>query len=105
MKRVEGPQTPYEVYCYACQASFALGTRNCVHCGGRLASGETPRAPELGTSISPVPAGPGGAGPPTDAEEGEESPTVGMLRRLGGGMLWFIIVVAVTISRMCSEGG
>ncbi len=35
-KRFDGPQTPFEVYCYSCQSSFAAGTRRCVHCGGRL---------------------------------------------------------------------
>ncbi len=36
MKRHEGPQTPYEVYCYNCRVTAATGTSRCVHCGGRL---------------------------------------------------------------------
>ncbi len=36
MKRHEGPQTPYEVYCYHCRVTAAMGTSRCVHCGGRL---------------------------------------------------------------------
>jgi len=32
----EGPRTPYEVYCHHCKTSFAMGTRNCIHCGARL---------------------------------------------------------------------
>ncbi len=36
MKRHEGPQTPYEVYCYNCRVTAAAGTSRCVHCGGRM---------------------------------------------------------------------
>ena len=32
----DGPKTPYEVYCPHCRVTFAVGTRRCVHCGGRL---------------------------------------------------------------------
>ena len=39
MKRHEGPQTPYEVYCYHCRVTAAVGTSRCVHCGGRLSGG------------------------------------------------------------------
>ena len=35
--QVEGPQTPYEVFCPRCQVSFPVETRKCIHCGGRLA--------------------------------------------------------------------
>ena len=31
-----GPQNPYEVYCYQCNVSAPVGTRHCLHCGGRL---------------------------------------------------------------------
>jgi hypothetical protein len=27
---------PYEVRCYRCSCSFAPGTKQCLHCGGRL---------------------------------------------------------------------
>ncbi len=36
MERHEGPQTPYEVYCYNCRVTAAAGTSRCVHCGGRM---------------------------------------------------------------------
>ena len=31
-----GSQNPYEIYCYRCNVTAPSGTRNCVHCGGRL---------------------------------------------------------------------
>ncbi len=36
MELIEGPQTPFEVYCYDCHVTFPVGTRRCVHCGRRL---------------------------------------------------------------------
>lgn len=37
--RVDGPQTPYEVYCYSCRVSFPVGTKRCLHCGGPVGRG------------------------------------------------------------------
>jgi hypothetical protein len=34
----EGPQTPFEVYCHRCKVTFAVGTKRCIHCGGRIGS-------------------------------------------------------------------
>jgi len=34
--QASGPQNPYEVYCYQCNVSAPVGTRRCLHCGGRL---------------------------------------------------------------------
>jgi hypothetical protein len=94
-RRREGPQTPYEVYCYQCQASFALGTRNCVHCGSRLARSEVP----LETVMGPGPS------PGTEGSEGaDESPVVSMVRRLSGATLWLVFVLVALLARMC-EGG
>ena len=33
----DGPQTPYEVFCHTCRVTFPVGTKACLHCGGRLA--------------------------------------------------------------------
>lgn len=84
-RRQEGPQTPFEVYCYHCQASFALGTRNCVHCGRRM--GGAPKVPEalLSTEV------------PEAATAAE--PSVG--RRIGGISLWVLIAVGAALTRMC----
>jgi hypothetical protein len=32
----DGPETPYEVYCARCRVTFPVGTKYCVHCGGRI---------------------------------------------------------------------
>ena len=44
MKRIEGPQTPFEVYCAHCKVTFPIGTRQCLHCGGRVISPDRQRA-------------------------------------------------------------
>lgn len=87
MDRIEGPQTPYEVYCYHCQVTFAAGTRRCVHCGRRL--GSRGRAEAAGLEASEVP---------------EDVAEPGLGRRLGGMSLWVLIAIGAALSRMCAEG-
>jgi hypothetical protein len=86
MERVEGPQTPYEVYCYDCRVTFAAGTRRCVHCGGRVGS----------RAAGPVLAG------ATQLPDDPTEPSIG--RRLGGMSLWLLLAVGAALSRMCAEG-
>ena len=77
MERHEGPQTPFEVYCYDCRVTFAAGTSRCVHCGGRL-GGRAKR---------------GGAEVITELPDGEVGqPRIA--RRLGGMSLWVLIALA-----------
>jgi hypothetical protein len=90
MQRAEGPQTPFEVYCYNCKATFALGTRRCVHCGHRL--GRQARSAEGDARPEPLEA----------AEEGIAEPS--LARRIGGTSLWVLIAIAAAASRLCAEG-
>ncbi len=93
MERREGAQTPYEVYCYSCKASFAVGTRKCVHCGGRLAGAEGPGPLEaLGTADE------GLSGSEADMDA---SPVLAIVRRLSGAALWVVFVVLAMLARMC----
>ena len=91
-----GPQTPYEVHCYNCQTSFAVGTKQCVHCGGRI--GRSPlRERVADASMRPAPG-------PIDAElaEEEESPAeMSIGRRLGGLAVWIVLVLGATVMRLC----
>jgi hypothetical protein len=34
--QVESTESPYEVRCERCRVTFPVGTRRCVHCGGRI---------------------------------------------------------------------
>ncbi len=79
----------YEVRCHRCNTSFALGTRRCVHCGGRLgrqARMEIPARPDA---------------------LGEEEQLSGPSRAIRA-MVWAIsltIALAGTLFRMCGEAG
>lgn len=88
MERVEGPQTPFEVYCDDCQVTFAAGTPRCVHCGRRLGGRTRRSAATLQTEMPP------------DGDIAE--PSLG--RRLGGMSLWVLIAIGAALSRMCAEG-
>lgn len=90
MELREGPQTPFEVYCYHCHVTFAAGTRRCVHCGARL--GDRPGPPGL---FAP----PEASGDLADADAAELS--VG--RRLGGASLWVLLALGAVVLRMCAE--
>lgn len=92
MERREGPQTPYEVYCYNCRVTFAAGTRNCIHCGQRLGKSRTPPDPT------------GATAPPTLDDLDTEAIDTSPLRRAGGISLWVLIAVGAAIARMCGEG-
>ncbi len=87
MDRYEGPQTPFEVYCYTCRVTFASGTSRCVHCGGRL-GGRAQRGEA--TVVTELP----------DGDVAEPS----IVRRLGGMSLWVLIALGAALSRMCGEG-
>ena len=83
MERIEGPQTPFEVYCHHCQASFAVGTKRCLHCGRRL--GARGGASPEGVMVEPQ-----------DLVEGAE-PALG--RRLGGMSLWVLLAIGAAPRR------
>ena len=93
MDRVEGPQTPFEVYCFSCRVTFPTGTRRCVHCGGPIGR----RSPRI--SASPQDLSELAAALPVEEEApAEPSPA----RRIGGLSLWILLALGAALSRMCS---
>ena len=116
---------PFEVYCPRCDVTFPVGTKRCVHCGGRTVSSGQPRMPGTirtggysegsgtGASEAPQPIewqpDPGLQLPEYDAEGRElemddESPTIArsLIRSLGG-LIWVIALVAFSLARNCSD--
>ena len=100
MKQHE-PLTPYEVWCPKCRVTFAIGTRQCIHCGGRLGkrgsarsfgrsrmqTAETPEIPEM---------------PEMAVEElPDETPRV----RFSPMTLLWIILIAGTFAQRACQGG
>ena len=88
--RPEGPQSPFEVYCYDCRTTFPVGTRQCVHCGGRLGDRKRSRIPALPHPLESL-----------EVEE-NEAPEPRFGRKLGGLSLWVLLAVGAVISRLCA---
>jgi hypothetical protein len=94
MERVEGAQTPYEVYCFRCRVTFPSEARRCVHCGGRLfAHGE-----RAGMDGEPVLSAPGLRVPP--GEDPSEGPGLAM-RRFGGLAIWVLVALSAILNSLC----
>jgi len=86
----------HEVRCQQCGAGFAVGTRRCVHCGGRLGKrGATPSPaydlPEPG--VEDVDA---------TEETGAEGRRGGLMSLLPG-LAMAAIVIATSILRTCGD--
>ncbi len=94
MDRVEGPQTPFEVYCFSCRVTFPTGTRRCVHCGGPIGR----RSPRV--SASPQILSKLGVELPAEEEAPAESSPA---RRIGGLSLWILLALGAALTRLCSS--
>jgi hypothetical protein len=85
---VEATTPPFEVRCAACNCSFAAGTKQCVHCGGRLGAGLD--APFLRAAAGRADEGDPEAGGPWSGK---------LLLYVATG----VVAVAAQMMRACSE--
>lgn len=85
--QLEGPQTPYEVLCRRCQVSFPVGTRHCVHCGGRIGR---ERLALPSTSADPL---------PDEFGEQEVAPRSRFLSPFT--VMWLLLALAGALYRQC----
>jgi len=87
-----GPQNPYEIYCYQCHVTAPVGTRRCVHCGGRLSKQQRQLDPVMGMPFE-------------ESVEEDEAP-VDLQRRLGNNLpmaaVWILLVIGGSIYRLCN---
>jgi hypothetical protein len=85
-----GPQSPYEVYCYACNVTAPFGNRNCVHCGGRLSDSRVQPSTVLSA--------------PFEGLDDEDTLGAGALR-LGGispmTVIWILLFIGGSFYRLC----
>jgi len=101
--------TQYEVYCRQCRVSFPVGTRVCMHCGGR--TGQRPAAGDPDTT--PQEHGP----PPPElfpmfetespqpiGEDSEEETPGRSPSRIVMGVVWVLVAIVGSIYRVCSGG-
>jgi len=91
MERDEGPQTPFEVYCFNCRVTFPVGTRRCVHCNAPIGRRNPQIAQQLAAELA--------AELPAE-EEAPAEPSTG--RRIGGLSLWILLGLGAALTRMCS---
>lgn len=91
----------YEVRCPTCDVSAPLGTRRCMHCGGPMIEGGavvlSGRAPE---SLQEVILRHERAGGDDAIEEEQAAPRSGFSR--GVGLLWILMLIAVSVYRQCA---
>ena len=102
----------YEVWCHACNVTFPVGTRVCLHCGGRTRP-EPPsfrrgvREPEIVLADPRFAAGPQemrGLELPGQADESaEEEPGRRSMLRTAMTVLWMILLIAGYAWRTCSS--
>ena len=105
--------SPYEVRCSSCDVSFPVGTRSCMHCGGRTGSSPWNAGPAPPDLLERYDAREGGetefpqVSPEPEPFEGEESaPRGGIRGRLNAGvsLIWIVLAVGFSIMRACGEG-
>ena len=86
--QANGPQNPYEVWCYQCNVTAPADARRCVHCGGRLSAQGSAPAEKL----------PHGFDGEVAANEGPiRSRTISPMT-----VIWVVVAIAVTLQRMCN---
>lgn len=96
---------PYEVRCHACNVSFPIGTKSCIHCGDRIGGslfriGHDPGDPDLADirEYEVVER--------TETETAEAEPLErGGFFRFGVTALWVLIAIVSAAVRSCQEGG
>ena len=94
--QTQDSRTPYEVHCPRCDVTFPVGTRHCLHCGGRLPR-ERGKLPETQMSFET------GMG----FEEGEDPPEDERPRRSPFSpvaLVWVLLFVGGTLYRACTSG-
>jgi len=106
--------TRFEVRCPSCNVSFPVGTRRCVHCGGRTGeslgarvSGLRSSQPELveepPRSWSPIDYD-GGESPLDEVDEEAGDPRGSILRR-SFTLIWVVLLIGISVIRACMEDG
>jgi len=100
--RTASESREFEVYCPNCRVTFPVGTRRCLHCGGRV--GPRTSGMEL-REAQPLAREHFMGLESAEAEEEEGSPAIGKARRIGSVVMWIVIALAAAVSRFCTGDG
>ena len=97
----------YEVRCPSCNVSFAVGTRRCVHCGGRTAAAGMGPSPSLRQDLGKYRMD---SAPEPDPmvlepalEEADETRSSSPFR-LGMSGIWIMLAIVGSMYRVCFGG-
>ena len=116
LDRAGSSASAYEVRCDACDVSFPLGTKRCIHCGGRTGPGsifqaqiapdpQVVFAPTMEREPDPFPGVATETEEPVDLLEGlpeERNQPRGSIFRAFGNLSWFLIIAALYLYRSCA---
>jgi len=92
------PDAPFEVHCGHCRVTYPVGTRRCVHCGGR--TGPTSDAPTARLGAPPDDGGDDGGG--DGAFEIEPEPIARPRGFSPLTLVWIALVVGGYAVRACT---
>ncbi len=84
--------TQHEVRCLQCDVSFPVGTKRCLHCGGRVGARKEP-PPARGRILFDV----------EEAEEADESPVPRPIIRKTVASIWLLLALAASLYRVCAS--
>ena len=88
-----GPQNPYEVYCYQCNVTAPVGTRRCIHCGGRLSGARDSQRAAFTDLLAGASSEANEGGEELDGSIGSNAPKVAM---------WILLAVGGVFFRLCN---
>ena len=86
-----GAQNPYEIYCYQCNVTAPLGTRKCIHCGGRLSGSRVQPSAMLSMPAEVL---------EEEASLGDDMPRLGGISPMT--IIWVLIFIGGSFYRLCN---
>ena len=89
--QAEAPRTPYEIHCARCRVTFPVGTKRCLHCGGRLTRDRMPQNVVFPPALE-MP------GEFPDEEASRRSSRISPIT-----VLWIVAALGVAIQRACAS--
>ena len=91
--------TPYEVLCHHCNVTFPVGSKRCIHCGGRLGRRTESRrlSLEMATPFQTTESF-------QEEETAEEAEPQKRSSFMPAALLWALLFAGMSIHRACSSG-
>ena len=99
----EIPETPYEVYCSRCRVTAPVGTKLCLHCGGRISRQRGTQAVFLPSTLETGHGAREAGASPHTAEFPPDEEIIARPRRLSPmSVVWIVAALAVALQRACA---